>query len=178
MELGITQTPLGPVLLAARGSALSGAWYLQQTHFPPFPEALVRAAICLSPPGQGVPGKTVPQSAVHPALRKAADELVRYFSGDLQAFTVPMAPSGTPFQESVWRALLEIPYGATWTYSAVAERVGRPSAVRAVGTAIGRNPLGIFIPCHRVVGKDGSLTGYAGGLEKKRALLDLEQGAK
>ena len=178
MELGITTTPLGPMLLAAHGEKLTGAWYREQLHFPPFPEALVRDAVCLSPAPEGAPGPAASlpsQRTVHPVLQQAADELARYFSGNLRTFTVPLVPTGTPFQESVWQALLAIPYGATWSYSAIAERVGRPSAVRAVGTAIGRNPLGIFIPCHRVVGKDGSLTGYAGGLDKKRILLDLEQ---
>ena len=178
MELGITTTPLGPMLLAAHGGKLTGAWYREQLHFPPFPEALVRDAVCLSPAPEGAPATAASlpsQRAVHPVLQQAADELAHYFSGNLRTFTVPLAPSGTPFQESVWQALLDIPYGNTWSYSIIADRVARPSAVRAVGTAIGRNPLGIFIPCHRVVGKDGSLTGYAGGLDKKRTLLDLEQ---
>lgn len=97
-----------------------------------------------------------------------------YFAGRPVAFDFPVAPSGTPFQQAVWSALCGIPYGETVSYAEIARRVGRPSAVRAVGAANGRNPIAILIPCHRVIGADGTLTGYGGGLDRKRALLALE----
>jgi methylated-DNA-[protein]-cysteine S-methyltransferase len=108
------------------------------------------------------------------ALSEAAAELRAYFAGSLQAFDLPLAPRGTEFQQSVWSALLEIPYGQTTTYSAIAEKIGRPAAVRAVGAANGANPIPIIIPCHRVIGASGSLTGFGGGLDVKRQLLALE----
>jgi methylated-DNA-[protein]-cysteine S-methyltransferase len=107
-------------------------------------------------------------------LREAANQLRAYFDGNLQAFDLPLAPRGTEFQQSVWSALLEIPYGQTTTYSAVANKIGRPAAVRAVGAANGANPIPIIIPCHRVIGASGSLTGFGGGLDVKRQLLALE----
>jgi methylated-DNA-[protein]-cysteine S-methyltransferase len=102
-------------------------------------------------------------------------QLAEYFDGTRTAFDLPLDPIGTPFQRTVWRALVEIPYGETVTYGELAQRLGRPSAARAVGLANGRNPIGIIVPCHRVVGANGDLTGYGGGLERKRHLLDLEQ---
>ena len=104
------------------------------------------------------------------------DQFRAYFAGRLTAFHLPLAPRGTAFQLSVWRALEEIPYGRTVSYGQVARQVGRPTAVRAVGGANGRNPLPVVIPCHRVVGSDGRLTGYTGGLHIKEFLLSLEQG--
>ncbi|MEE2939771.1 MAG: methylated-DNA--[protein]-cysteine S-methyltransferase [Planctomycetota bacterium] len=108
----------------------------------------------------------------------AEAQLAGYFSGEVRAFDLHLDPLGTPFQLEVWRALLAVPYGRTVTYGQQAARVGRPSAVRAVGAANGRNPLAIVVPCHRVVGADGALVGYAGGLEAKRRLLDLERGVR
>ena len=110
-----------------------------------------------------------------PVLREASAQLRDYFKGERQRFDVPLDPGGTPFQKRVWKKLVAIPFGKTVTYSDLARRVGRPAAFRAVGAANGQNPISILIPCHRVVGKDGSLTGYGGGLETKRGLLDLEQ---
>lgn len=110
-----------------------------------------------------------------PLLRRAAEQLTDYFESGRRTFSLPLAPAGTPFQQRVWQELQRIPYGTTISYSILARRVGRPRAIRAAGAANGRNPISIVIPCHRVVGKDGSLTGYGGGLEKKRALLELEQ---
>lgn len=101
-------------------------------------------------------------------------QLASYFAGELTAFDVPIAPIGTAFQRRVWESLRSIPYGETISYGQLARRVGDPRAVRAVGAANGRNPLPIIVPCHRVIGADGSLTGYAGGLERKRLLLELE----
>jgi methylated-DNA-[protein]-cysteine S-methyltransferase len=107
----------------------------------------------------------------------ARAQLDAYFAGELEQFDLPLAPAGTPFQRSVWDAVAAIPYGTTASYSEMAAAVGRPSACRAVGAANGRNPLAIVVPCHRVVGAAGGLTGYGGGLERKRTLLDLERAA-
>lgn len=108
-------------------------------------------------------------------LAETARQLAAYFSRRLRRFDLPLAPAGTPFQLRVWKALCEIPYGETWTYGQLAERVGRPSAVRAVGAANGRNPIPIVIPCHRVIGSDGRLVGFGGGIPMKQALLTLER---
>ena len=110
---------------------------------------------------------------------RAVRELRAYFAGRLKKFTLPLDLRGTPFQKSVWEALLAIPYGETRSYSDIAQAVGKPAAVRAVGLANGANPVSIVVPCHRVIGKSGDLVGYGGGLERKRALLELEaQGRK
>ena len=109
-------------------------------------------------------------------LAKARRELDAYFAGRLRAFTVALAPQGTAFQQQVWAALLKIPYGATRSYGQQAAAIGAPSASRAVGLANGRNPIAIVIPCHRVIGASGSLTGYGGGMARKQQLLELEQG--
>ncbi|VVO25389.1 methylated-DNA--[protein]-cysteine S-methyltransferase [Pseudomonas fluorescens] len=101
-------------------------------------------------------------------------QLDEYFEGKRECFDVPLAPQGTAFQQRVWQALLEIPFGHTWSYARLAEHIGNPKAVRAVGTANGANPISIIIPCHRVIGSNGTLTGYGGGLERKQALLQLE----
>lgn len=149
------ETPLGPITLAASDQGLAGLWFDGQKHHP------------------GV--LDVPYDAANPFIAQARDELRRYWNGDAHdGFRVPLAPEGTAFQQAVWRALRAIPAGHTCSYTAVAARAGVPHAVRAVGAAIGRNPLSIIVPCHRVLGRDGSLTGYAGGLSRKRALLKLE----
>jgi methylated-DNA-[protein]-cysteine S-methyltransferase len=109
-------------------------------------------------------------------LRQVEYQLTAYFAGELRDFDLPLAPVGTPFQERVWQALRDIPYGATTSYSALANRIGAPGAARAVGLANGRNPIAIIIPCHRVIGAGGTLVGYGGGLNRKRWLLDLEAG--
>ncbi len=111
----------------------------------------------------------------HPVLDAAAAQLAEYFAGDRTSFDLPLDLRGTEFQVEVWQALAEIPFGETSTYGEQANRIGRPKASRAVGAANGRNPLSIVLPCHRIVGKDGSLTGFAGGLDAKRFLLDHEQ---
>lgn len=110
-----------------------------------------------------------------PLLKEAVKQLKSYFEGELKEFSLPLAPEGTAFMKQVWSALCEIPYGKTASYKEIAEKVGSPKAARAVGLANNRNPIPIFIPCHRVIGADGSLTGYAGGLEMKKTLLDLEK---
>jgi methylated-DNA-[protein]-cysteine S-methyltransferase len=152
------ESPLGPMILAATDRGLAGVWFERQRHLPD----------C----------SAWPLAPEHPVLRQAAAQLREYFAGERVSFELPLdLHGGTPFQQSVWRALLAIPRGTTVSYRAVSERAGCPSATRAVGAAIGRNPLSIVVPCHRVVGSDGSLTGYAGGLDRKRALLSLEGAA-
>lgn len=110
-----------------------------------------------------------------PVLVRTRIEIAEYFAGVRREFTLPLGPRGTPFQQQVWAHLCRIPYGSTTTYGTIAVALGRPKSVRAVGAANGRNPVAIVVPCHRVVGADGSLTGYAGGLDRKRALLAFER---
>jgi len=110
----------------------------------------------------------------HPLLATAARELAEYFSGGRRSFDLPLSPRGTEFQLAVWAALRAIPYGATTSYGELASRLGRPTAARAVGAAVGKNPISIIVPCHRVLGAKGELTGFAGGIEAKRYLLELE----
>jgi len=121
--------------------------------------------------------RTSPWRELAPDERRAArviDALKRYFAGELREFKLALAPDGTPFQRRVWDELVRIPYGETISYTELARRIGDERAVRAVGSANGANPIPIVVPCHRVIGADGTLTGYAGGLERKRALLELE----
>jgi methylated-DNA-[protein]-cysteine S-methyltransferase len=114
----------------------------------------------------------------HPVLLEAARQLNEYFEGHRKSFTVPFDRAGTPFQKDVWLALETIPFGETRTYSDIARQIGRPSAVRAVGAANGRNPISIIVPCHRVIGSNGKLTGFAGGLETKDFLLKMESAGR
>lgn len=114
------------------------------------------------------------ENAGHPILKQAINELDEYFLKNRTTFSVPLSPQGTDFQKQVWKALLTIPYGETASYSDIAHQINNPKAVRAVGLANGKNPLSIFIPCHRIIGKNGTLTGYAGGLKAKTILLDHE----
>jgi len=153
-------TPLGPMRAVFDGSALVELAFVDTS-----------AAAPVTVPAQ-FPVQVPTHVAGHLAALHAA--LDAYFSGRDVPFVVPLAPVGTPFQREVWTALREIPFGATASYAEIARRIGRPRAVRAVGAANARNPIAIFVPCHRVIGADGSLTGYAGGLERKRALLALE----
>jgi methylated-DNA-[protein]-cysteine S-methyltransferase len=138
-------------------------------------DALTRVAFASSFAGAPVDwprdGQYSPQD---PLLTDAIGQLRQYFAGTRETFSVPLCPNGTPFQMSVWRALEEIPYGHTRTYRDIACLLGRPTATRAVGAANGQNPLPIFVPCHRVIGSNGSLTGFGGGLDVKLALLRLE----
>ncbi len=155
-------TPLGPMVLAATPDGLAGAWFTDQRHRP---EAL---------DFKNVPHPW-PRSDAHPTLAKAAKQLAEFFAGKRRNFDLQYDISGgTLFQQSVWRALLKIAHGQLSTYGQIARQIDNPAAVRAVGMAVGRNPLGILVPCHRVVGADGSLTGYAGGLHRKVWLLDHE----
>ena len=111
-----------------------------------------------------------------PVLAEAAIQIRQFFAGERRVFDLPLAPGGTPFQRTVWAALCEIPFGRTTSYGAIAARIEQPTAVRAVGAANGRNPLSIVVPCHRVIGANGKLTGYASGLDTKRWLLEHESG--
>lgn len=120
------------------------------------------------------PGWVEVEPADEPVLAAASEQLAGYFAGERTDFELPLAPVGTPFQKQVWEALSTIGHGQTCSYGQLAAQLGRPTASRAVAQAIGRNPLGIVLPCHRVIGSDGSLTGYASGLERKRFLLQLE----
>lgn len=148
-------TPLGPLLLAATDAGLAGAWFEAQAHHPG-PLA-------------------APVDAGHRFIAQAARELAAYWRDATGApFSVPLDPQGTDFQRAVWRALRAIPAGRCSSYGALAAQVGRPAAVRAVGAAVGRNPLSVIVPCHRVLGRDGALTGYAGGLARKLDLLRRE----
>jgi methylated-DNA-[protein]-cysteine S-methyltransferase len=126
--------------------------------------------VTFGPPASGL--------GVDPLLAEAEAQLHAYFAGELERFDLPLAPAGTEFQRRVWGAVDEIAYGTTTTYTALAAALGRPRAHRAVGAANARNPLPVIVPCHRVIGVTGALTGYGGGLERKRMLLDLEAGAR
>jgi methylated-DNA-[protein]-cysteine S-methyltransferase len=148
----------GNLYLAATARGLAGMWFTDQRHLPDVSSWQRR--------------DDVSQLRI---LKETQQQLKAYLEGKLQQFDVPLDLSaGTEFQQSVWQALLKIPFGKTTSYGALSSSIGKPLAVRAVGTAIGRNPIGIIVPCHRVVGADGSLTGYAGGLHRKEAFLTLE----
>ena len=118
------------------------------------------------------------EDANHPVLRETEHQLNEYFAGQRERFSLPCAAEGTGFQKEVWQALARIPFGATCSYGEIARQIGRPKAVRAVGAANGRNPLSIVVPCHRVLGGDGQLTGFAGGLAAKARLLQFEAGRR
>jgi methylated-DNA-[protein]-cysteine S-methyltransferase len=150
------RSPLGDMLISATGDALDGLWFINQKHFPV---------------AQG--WRHAPD---HPVMRATRLQIDAYFAGELREFTVPLAPRGNEFQEQVWQALLTISFGELRTYGDIAVQIGLPRAhARAVGNAVGRNPISIVVPCHRVIGQTGALTGYAGGLERKRGLLSLER---
>lgn len=146
-------TPIGRVTLGVEAGALVAVW-LGHTQGPAW------------------------LPAAHPLLDEAERQFRAYFAGDLRHFDLPLRPKGTPFQQEVWAALCEIPYGVTRAYREVADRIGRPTAVRAVGAANGANPLAIVVPCHRVIGASGDLVGYAGGVPIKVWLLAHERGER
>lgn len=151
-------SPLGPMLLAASRNGLAGVWFTDQRHLPT--AALIKSWRC---------------EPTHPVLTATTEQLATYFLGQSMRFDLPLdLAAGTPFQQAVWQALLHTPAGRTLSYGDLARQIGRPAAVRAVGAAVGRNPLSIVVPCHRVLGAGGALTGYAGGLQRKTALLRLE----
>lgn len=156
-------SPLGPLVVAATESALVMLEFADRPMLEKQIDTLARR----------LGGVVVPRT--NDILARAEDELSRYFEGSLREFTVPLHAPGTPFQEAVWRVLRTIPYGQTRSYAEQARLIGRPTATRAVARANGDNRIAIIIPCHRVVGADGSLTGYGGGLQRKKFLLDLER---
>ncbi len=148
-------TPLGVMIIAASDEGLAGLWFEDQQHMPKYA------------------GWNIVRS--HPVLDQAKREIDLYFKGQCKTFSTPRAPAwGTEFQRQVWETLMTIPLGRTMTYGDIAKKLNNPAAVRAVGAAVGRNPWSIMAPCHRVLGADGGLTGYAGGLERKIELLRLE----
>ncbi len=153
MITAVYESPVGLLTLHSNGEALLGLEFDD----PKYP---------LEPAPRG-------HDSIIDATRRQLD---RYFAGKLKVFDVPVAPSGTHFQQRVWAALQKIPYGVTCSYGALAAAISKPKASRAVGLANGKNPIAIIVPCHRVIGADGSLTGYGGGMERKRFLLGLEKG--
>jgi methylated-DNA-[protein]-cysteine S-methyltransferase len=150
----VLDSPVGPLTLVAAGGRLVGLYMNQQRHRPP----------------QEVFGERDDS-----LFTEVVSQVRAYFTGARTEFDLPLTLIGTPFQQRVWRALREIPYGQTITYGQLADRIGQPAAARAVGLANGRNPIGIIVPCHRVVGADGGLTGYGGGLARKQYLLAFER---
>ena len=147
-------SPNGKMLLVANDHGLCGVYFQGQKYFPDSNE-----------------GKRDPR---HVPLRQAKRELTEYFAGKRKRFEVALDAQGTPFQRSVWKAISTVGFGETISYAELARRAGHPGSARAAGAATGRNPIGVIVPCHRIMGADGSLTGYAGGLKRKRALLALE----
>lgn len=166
------QTPVGPLRIEADDQAITRISFGGDPDNDPNEGADKGAA---AETAAKTAAKAAAATADTPLLRQAERELEEYFAGRRRSFTLPLAPAGTAFQRAVWEALREIPYGQTCSYQQIARRIGRPAACRAVGMANHRNPIPILIPCHRVVGADGSLTGYAGGLAVKSRLLELEQ---
>lgn len=153
MTYDYLDTPRGRMMLVSSGRGLAGVYFVGQKHFPKLGEAWQRD-------GKG--------------LARAKRELLEYFAGRRKRFSVPLDPQGTPFQRAVWREIAKVGFGETITYGELARRAGFPGSARAAGAATGRNPLGVIVPCHRIVGSNGALTGYAGGLGRKRTFLALE----
>ncbi|MEV6911421.1 methylated-DNA--[protein]-cysteine S-methyltransferase [Amycolatopsis sp. NPDC051071] len=152
----VIDSPYGTLTLVADGERLCGLYMVQQRHRP----------------GEQTFGHPDPGAAIFVETEK---QLKEYFAGQRKDFDLPLSFGGTEFQRMVWEGLCEIPYGETVSYGRLADRLGRPTASRAVGLANGKNPMGIIVPCHRVVGSNGDLTGYGGGIERKRQLLDFER---
>lgn len=155
MTYSVIDSPIGPLIIVERDGALAAIY--MDSHKP-------------------APDPATFGERVDDALPAATAQLAEYFAGERRIFDLPLAPRGTDFQLRVWAALREIPFGETRSYGQLAAALGQPGASRAVGLANGRNPISIVVPCHRVVGADGTLTGYAGGPDRKRFLLDLERG--
>lgn len=152
----VIDSPLGPLALVAANAAVTGIYFAGHRRQAPLPAF----------------GEPAPDD---PVIARAARQLGEYFAGDRRVFELPLAPAGDAFRQAVWALLRTIPYGQTRTYGEIARELGRPGAAQAVGAANGANPISIVVPCHRVIGADGTLTGYAGGLDRKRFLLDLER---
>lgn len=160
MRYDLLDSPVGPLLLVADDHALRGVYFEPHRHGPRSTDGWARAG------------------ADDPVLGPARRQLAAYFAGDADTFDLPLGARGTPFQERVWAALRAIPYGETISYAELARRVGSPKASRAVGAANGHNPLSIVVPCHRVIGANGTLTGYGGGMERKQWLLEHERAVR
>lgn len=154
----VVDSPVGPLTLVSDGTHLTGVWFTEHRHAP--------ADV----------GRQVQAGEAPAVLRDAARQLAEYFAGTRTEFDLPVAATGTEFQQRVWALLRQIPYGRTRSYGQLAAELGQPGASRAVGLANGRNPVSIVVPCHRVVGSSGAITGYGGGVERKQVLLDLERG--
>lgn len=152
------ESPIGRLLLTSDGISLTGLYMEPHRHGPANTEGWVRD------------DEAVPFPTAHKQLQA-------YFAGELQEFDLPLAPQGTPFQQRVWNELRNIPFGQTWSYGELARRIGQPTASRAVGLANGKNPISVIVPCHRVIGANGKLVGYGGGLDRKNTLLQLERSA-
>ena len=153
----LTDSPLGTLIIASNGHAVTGIWFEDHRYFPT--DATLGEQV---EPGEDS------------VLDAAAEQLGAYLTGEGTDFELPLEPAGTPKQKKVWEVLRRIPRGAVMTYGEIARELGKPKAAQSVGQAVGHNPVSIVIPCHRVVGADGSMTGYAGGVGRKRFLLDLE----
>ncbi|MGC0366073.1 methylated-DNA-[protein]-cysteine S-methyltransferase [Rhodococcus sp. 27YEA15] len=151
----VIDSPIGPLTLVATGSGLCGLYMAEHRH---------------------KPDESTFGARSDSMFGDVQEQLTEYFDGERTEFSLSLAPVGTEFQQRVWAGLRTIPYGQTWTYLELAEQLGNPLAIRAVAAANGKNPISIIVPCHRVIGSDGSLTGFAGGLERKRFLLDREHG--
>ena len=154
----IIPSPVGDLLLVANETHLTGV------RFAPHPTDMAARGWSRTPAG----------SSADTILRRTREQLDEYFAGDITTFDLPLGPNGTPFQLQVWEALRGIPFGETISYGELARRLGDPKAMRAVGAANGRNPIPIIVPCHRVIGADGSMTGFGGGIDRKRWLLSHE----
>ncbi|MFD9005655.1 methylated-DNA--[protein]-cysteine S-methyltransferase [Streptomyces sp. NPDC059582] len=152
----VVDSPYGPLTLVADDGVLSGLYMTDQRHRP--------SEETFGPPDAAL-------------FHAAEEQLEAYFAGELKEFTLELRLAGTPFQRTVWEQLRRIPYGETRSYGELADALGNPKASRAVGLANGKNPIGIIVPCHRVIGASGSLTGYGGGLDRKQRLLDFERGS-
>ena len=150
----IIDSPLGAITLVARDGALAGLYFTEHTHRPDATTFGARADT---------------------GFEAASEQVAEYFAGQRTSFDLPLGPSGNAFQQRVWELLRRIPYGETRSYGQLATELGDPGLARAVGAANGQNPIGVIVPCHRVIGANGKLVGYAGGLERKQFLLDLEE---
>jgi len=148
------ETPIGKISIADNGAAITDVFFTEENLFNHNDFDIIKET---------------------DLIKEAGKQLKEYFAGKRKVFELPLAPEGTPFQKKVWQALQEIPYGETRTYKEIAQAIGQEKACRAVGMANNKNPIAIFIPCHRVIGSNGTLVGYAGGLEVKKYLLDLEK---
>lgn len=190
-QYALLPSPLGPLLLEASWQHLTGVYFTDESDCPlpglpqarpatpsqsSLPGQLLGSLQAVKPSGQLLPvGTALPSSPEAAVLLEAARQLDAYFARQLTQFKLPLQPAGTPFQQSIWKALLDIPYGTTLSYRQLAANAGYTvKHSRATGTAVGRNPLAVILPCHRVLGHDGGLHGYSGGLDRKQLLLQLE----